>query len=220
MARTATPGAPVTDPVSHLAEVYRDFPGLRALILRRVRDPEIAADILQDAAVTTLQKLKSGDVARPEQVGGYLYRVALNHLRNYRRRDRVARAVADGAGEEPATADGAVESVDRHRWMQLAREVLADLPNRRDRELLVRFYLEDEDKQRLCAELGLTEEHFHRVIFRARNRFRELLAARGLGRADLLSVVVAALGLATAAGVPPDPPATGTPGAWPMRGAP
>ena len=35
--------ASAPDPVAHLAAVYRDYPGLRALILRRVRDPEIAA---------------------------------------------------------------------------------------------------------------------------------------------------------------------------------
>ncbi|TLY50871.1 MAG: hypothetical protein E6K50_08875 [Gammaproteobacteria bacterium] len=111
--------APVSDPVSHLSAVYRDYPGLRALILRRVRDPELAADILQDAAVTTLEKLRRGEIAHPENLGGYLYRVALNHLRNHR--------------------------------------------------------------------------HFNRVIFRARNRFRELLEQRGFWKADLLTLV--AIGL-------------------------
>ena len=61
--------APVADPVSQLAAVYRDYPGLRALILRRVRDPELAADILQDAAVTTLEKLRSGEIAAPGESG-------------------------------------------------------------------------------------------------------------------------------------------------------
>src|SRR3984885_16234243 len=80
----------VVDPVQHLATVYRDYPGLRALIMRRVRDPQLAADILQDAAVTTLEKLRAGKIAHPGAVGGYLYRVALNHLRNQRRKDRAA----------------------------------------------------------------------------------------------------------------------------------
>jgi len=72
MPPTADVPAPVSDPVSHLSAVYRDYPGLRALILRRVRDPEVAADILQDAAVTTLEKLRRGEIAHPENVGGYL----------------------------------------------------------------------------------------------------------------------------------------------------
>ena len=94
--------APVADPLSYLTAVYRDYPGLRALILRRVRDPEVAADILQDAAVTTLEKLRNGEIAHPENMGGYLYRVALNHLRNHRRKDRTAASSGDGLDELPA----------------------------------------------------------------------------------------------------------------------
>src|SRR5437588_12503074 len=78
--------APVSDPVSQLAAVYRDYPGLRALILRRVRDAELAADILQDAPLTTLAKLRSGEMAHPEKLRGYLARVALSHLRTDRRK--------------------------------------------------------------------------------------------------------------------------------------
>src|SRR6201981_2175259 len=95
--------APVAAPAPRLAAVYRDFPGLRALILRRVHDPEVAADILQDAAVTTLEKLRMGEIARPENLGGYLYRVALNHLRNHRRKDRSAVSSADALEELPAS---------------------------------------------------------------------------------------------------------------------
>jgi RNA polymerase sigma-70 factor, ECF subfamily len=186
--------APVADPVSPLAAVYRDYPGLRALILRRVRDPEVAADILQDAAVTTLEKLRSGEIAHPEKLGGYLYRVALNHLRNHRRKDRSAISSADALNELPASDNEADwENVRGRQWATAARRMLEEMPVARDRELLIRFYLDDEDKESICRELRLSEEHFNRVIFRARNRFRELVEHRGFRKADLLTV--AAIGL-------------------------
>jgi RNA polymerase sigma-70 factor (ECF subfamily) len=186
----ANPPAPDSDPVSHLSAVYRDFPGLRALILRRVRDPEVASDILQDAAVTTLEKLRSGQIAHPENIGGYLYRVALNHLRNLRRKDRTA-AINAASLSEPAgfESDPEWERVGRPQWAQAARRVLDEMPAARDRELLVRYYLNDEDKDLICRQLGLSREHFNRVIFRARNRFRELLRQHGLWKADLLAIV-------------------------------
>ncbi|HVN46493.1 MAG TPA: sigma-70 family RNA polymerase sigma factor [Steroidobacteraceae bacterium] len=188
--------APVADPVSYLAAVYRDFPGLRALILRRVRDPEVAADILQDAAVTTLEKLRTGEIAHPENLGGYLYRVALNHLRNHRRKDRSALSSADGLEELPASeSDTDWERVRGRQWATAARRMLDEMPVARDREVLVRFYLDDEDREKICHELQLTEEHFNRVIFRARNRFRELVEHRGFRKADLLSII--AIGLCT-----------------------
>lgn len=196
----ATLPTPVPDPVSHLSAVYRDYPGLRALILRRVRDPEVAADILQDAAVTTLEKLRSGEIAHPENVGGYLYRVALNHLRNLRRKDRTAVAKAAAFGEPNSLEDDAEwERAGRPQWAQAARRVLDELPAARDRELLVRFYLNDEDKEIICLQLGLSREHFNRVIFRARNRFRELLRQHGLGKSDLLAVVAVSVCLTGAA---------------------
>jgi RNA polymerase sigma-70 factor (ECF subfamily) len=181
-----------------LASVYRDFPGLRALILRRVRDPEAAADILQDAAVTTLEKLRSGEIARPENLGGYLYRVALNHLRNHRRKDRSAVSSAD-ALEELTSADNEEDwgNIGGRQWATSARRMLEEMPVARDREILVRFYLDDEDKESICRELQLSEEHFNRVIFRARNRFREFIEHRGFRKADLLTT--AALGLCLAA---------------------
>jgi RNA polymerase sigma-70 factor (ECF subfamily) len=48
----------------------------------------------------------------------------------------------------------------------------------RDREILVRVYLHDQDKDRVCRELGISEEHYKRVLHRARARFAELLQRR------------------------------------------
>ena len=196
--------APVSDRVSQLSAVYRNYPGLRALILRRVRDPEVAADILQDAAVTTLEKLRNGEIAHPENLGGYLYRVALNHLRNYRRKDRGAVSSADaledlrGAEEDPEW-----ERVGRPQWAAAARRMLAEMPTARDRELLIRFYLNDEDKDHICRTLHLSHEHFNRVIFRARNRLKELLEQHWYGKADLLTIVAISLCLSTnGSGIP------------------
>jgi RNA polymerase sigma-70 factor, ECF subfamily len=189
--------APAVDSITHLTAVYRDFPGLRALILRRVRDPEVAADILQDAAVTTLEKLRNGEIANPENVGGYLYRVALNHLRNHRRKDRSAVSTSDDI-ESLASPDSEVDwnLIGRPQWTAAVRRVLGELPTARDRDLLTRFYLQDEDKDHICRELDLTEEHFNRVIFRARNRFRELLERRGFWRSDFLTIAAVSVCLA------------------------
>ena len=186
--------APVADPVAYLTQVYRDYPGLRALILRRVRDPDVASDILQDAAVTTLEKLRSGEIAHPENMGGYLYRVALNHLRNHRRKDRTSLSSPEGLDELPGVEnDPEWERIGHPQWAAAARRMLDEMPVPRDRDILLRFYLNDEDKEHICQELRLSDEHFNRVIFRARIRFRELLEQRGFWKADLLSIVAIAL---------------------------
>ena len=46
---------------------------------------------------------------------------------------------------------------------------------KRDREILRRFYVEDQDKEDICRALNLDSLHFNRVLFRAKKRFRKLL---------------------------------------------
>jgi RNA polymerase sigma-70 factor (ECF subfamily) len=55
------------------------------------------------------------------------------------------------------------------------RKLIGELPTDRDQQLLLRFYVAEEEKETICAELGLDSLHFNRVLFRARQRFKELL---------------------------------------------
>lgn len=191
---TGDPAVPVADPFLQLADVYRSYPGLRGLIMRRVRDPEVAMDILQDAAVTTLEKLRGGEIAEPRLLGGYLYRVAINHARNHLRKEKLRQGDADGVDLlEAPESDGAAWMLARRQWREIASDVLAGLTVERDREVLVRFYLHEEEKDAICRALGLSEVHFNRVIFRARSRVRELLEGKGIVNADLLAVVLISL---------------------------
>ena len=67
------------------ALIARDYVGLRTLLFRRTGDPHVAADLLNDAICTALEKYRAGQIAAPEQIAGYVFQVAMNHLRNRRR---------------------------------------------------------------------------------------------------------------------------------------
>jgi hypothetical protein len=49
-----------------------------------------------------------------------------------------------------------------------------------------RFYLEEQDKHRICDEIGLTLGQFDKVVFRARRRVKSLLQAKGFSYGDFL----------------------------------
>jgi RNA polymerase sigma-70 factor (ECF subfamily) len=53
--------------------------------------------------------------------------------------------------------------------------VLRQLSISRDREILRRYYLSDDDKEVICRDLGLSPGHFDRVLYRAKQRMRELI---------------------------------------------
>jgi RNA polymerase sigma-70 factor (ECF subfamily) len=168
-----------------------DLAGIRALLERRCGSAAIAEDILGDAIETSLQKLRDGAIAKPELLRGYIYRVALNHWRNFKRTDKAAQSTSEGIEEIEDARTETAASIEQARWAKLMRDVLADLSNPRDRALIVGFYLEEEAKETLCARLGLSAEHFNRVVHRARERFRALLEARGFKRGDFLSLAMA-----------------------------
>jgi RNA polymerase sigma-70 factor, ECF subfamily len=169
-----------------------DLAGIRALLERRCGSAAIAEDMLSHAIETSLEKLRDGSIARPELIRGYIYRVALNHWRNFRRTDKSARTVTEGIEQiADETGSEAVASLERVRWAKVMREVLGELQNPRDRALIIGFYLEEEEKTELCSRLGLSAEHFNRVVHRARERFRALLEARGFQRGDFLSLAFA-----------------------------
>lgn len=183
---------PTADREEH-ETLLRDMSGLRAQLTRVTRDADVAADLLQDAIVTALQKLRSGEIEHRAQLDGYVYRVALNHFRNYRRKDKSAVSDTEAAGvlEDTAAEGRPTRSIQSEQWVGLIRKVLREMSSARDREVLVRFYLKEEERGALCDSLGLTDLQFNRVIFRARERFRELLEDAGFGKADLLSVLIA-----------------------------
>ena len=79
-------------------------------------------------------------------------------------------------------------SIQSQQWAGIVKRLLGEMSSPRDREVLVRFYLKEEERGTLCRSLGLTDLQFNRVIFRARERFRELLEHRGFGKSDLLGV--------------------------------
>jgi RNA polymerase sigma-70 factor (ECF subfamily) len=167
--------------------------GLRAQLTRVTRNADVAADLLQDAVVTALRKLRSGEIEHRAQLDGYVYRVALNHFRNYRRKDKSSVSDPEGAStlEDASAESRPARSIQCEQWAGLVRKVLREMSSARDREVLVRFYLKEEERSDLCHSLGLTDLQFNRVIFRARERFRELLEHSGFGKSDLFSFLVA-----------------------------
>jgi RNA polymerase sigma-70 factor (ECF subfamily) len=174
------------------ALLVRDYPGLRRLLIRQARDPALAADLLNDAICTTLEKWRAGKIERPEQICGYVFQVALNLLRNHRR-SVAERPERRADAETLERTPGNVASVDELAetgMAQRVRSLLQRLGNTRDRLILTRFYLDEERKDVICRELGLDPDQFDKVLHRARARLRDLLESSGLRRTDLFSLAL------------------------------
>lgn len=160
------------------AMVRRYGAGLLYLLKRRTRDPDLAQDLRQDTFRVAIEKLRASPLDEPERLAAYLRAVALNlwiaHQRKYVRRATTADSDAVEAAAD-AGEGGPFENVSREQVRDAVGVLLDELGTPRDREILKRVYLRDEDKEDICAALGVDATHFNRVLFRAKQRFRELL---------------------------------------------
>jgi len=173
------------------ALIEQNYVGLRLLVARRCRDPNVAADLLNEAVVTTWAKWQAGKIERPEQIAGYVLQVTMNLLRNHRRAiaERPERR-ADAAKLQELAIEGdpGDETIEREIAVQV-KKVIRDLSSPRDRTILVRFYLDEEEKEAICRDMGLNPLQFDKILHRARGRLRKLLESGGLGRKDLLCLL-------------------------------
>ncbi|HET9211295.1 MAG TPA: sigma-70 family RNA polymerase sigma factor [Thermoanaerobaculia bacterium] len=169
------------DPAAESELVVRFSRGLLLMLRRLVQNPALADDLHQETFALVLGKIRRGEVREPERLAGFLRGTARNLFIADRRKEARYSSL-DGGREEDAgapaeLADRGPAPLDRYLADEEARQVrrlLDELRFDRDRQLLLRFYVSDDSKEEICADLGVEPERFHQVLFRARERLREL----------------------------------------------
>jgi RNA polymerase sigma-70 factor (ECF subfamily) len=157
-----------------------------------------AEDLYQETFRIALEKLRRGELREPEKLPGFLAQIARNLAIEHYRKAARRRTEPDSEAIDavPAVAVGQLGDILARENAALVRQVLADLANDRDRQLLLRFYLAEEDKDRIAADYGLSGLQFNRVLHRARQRYKELLSVRLETRRAVATALLAAAAMA------------------------
>lgn len=171
---------PTRADVAKLIEL--EYWGLRRLIVRQTRDAQVAADILNEASRIAWEKWLDGKLERPAEIAGYIFQVAGNLLRNRRRvaAERPDRRVGPEVLETMSAPEQIPGEGLEAKTAAKVRNIISSMRSTRDRAVLIRFYLHEEDKESICRDLGLRPEQFAKVLHRARIRLRQLLEADGV----------------------------------------
>jgi RNA polymerase sigma-70 factor, ECF subfamily len=173
------------DPAADAELVARFSDGLSFLLRRWTRDRAIAEDLFQETFRLALEKIRKGEVRDPERLAGFLRSLAKNlSIEHYRRGSRreTREEELEAAAELSAPETSQLGQLLRQEKAALVRQVLEELGSERDRQVLFRFYIAEEDKEQIRSDLGLTGPEFNLVLFRARRRYRDLYerhAAKG-----------------------------------------
>ena len=159
---------------AELVELYSR--GVSFIIRREAGAEAIAEDLAQEVFRIALEKIRHGDVREPEKLSGFLSSLARNlvieHFRRFARQESLT--LDEDSRQIPDPAPSPLEELLRKEKSRIARQTISELNSCRDRQVIFRFYIAEEEKERICKDLGLTSLHFNRVLFRARERYREL----------------------------------------------
>lgn len=150
--------------------------GILFMLQRASGDPALAEDLRQETFRIVLTRLRSRGLEEPGGLSGYLRGTARNLLIADRRKKARRKTEADHE-KVVAAADtryGQAQKVLRHEEASIVHKLIAEMSAERDRQLLYRFYIAEDDKNDICLDLGLSSLHFNRVLFRARQRFKDL----------------------------------------------
>jgi RNA polymerase sigma factor (sigma-70 family) len=138
-----------------------------------LRESADAADAVQDTFVIASAKLSG--LRDPEKLRTWLYAVARNEC--YRRLR--SRETAPGLDEVPDVTDESAEvgaSAERAELQALVHDALTGL-NSGDREVIELNLRHDFDSNELAETLGVSRNHAHAMLSRARNQLKTSLGA-------------------------------------------
>ena len=164
------------DPAAEEEMIRRYEDGVSIIIGQIVQSQDAAKDVSQETFKIALGKIRHGDVREPERLSGFICAVARNLALEHVRKARQM-ANQEDVGKAESIIDPAPSQLDhlcQKERAQIVHQVIRKLNVQRDREIIFRYCIAEEDKDQICADLGLTRAQFNNVISRALQRYKEL----------------------------------------------
>jgi RNA polymerase sigma-70 factor (ECF subfamily) len=168
---------------SELVRLYG--PSVMRMLQALTQNRWSAEDIHQETFTIVLRRLRRRRLDNPEALGQFLRQTARKVVMASNRKRRLRQQTEIEGAEIEEIIDpepGQLVHVLRKEEDEIVRRTIADIRPLRYRQLLLRFYLEEEAKEIICAELGLSAVHFNRVLFRARRRFLRAVEGQEMRR--------------------------------------
>jgi RNA polymerase sigma-70 factor, ECF subfamily len=159
-----------------MAELYHLFSkGVRFYLCRQLGIQELD-DKVHDIFVVVVQAIRRGELREPERLMGFVRTVVRRQVAAHIDKAVQARREQmdlDASARVPDPSGNPEEVAIFNQKEDLVRRILAELSSR-DREILTRFYLQEESQEEICAVMILTETQFRLLKSRAKSRFGEL----------------------------------------------
>jgi RNA polymerase sigma-70 factor (ECF subfamily) len=163
-------GGPAGSTDAEEAELYRRFaPRVRLYGRRHLQDGAAADDLAQDVLLLTIERLRAGDVRRPEEIGSFILGTSRMMAQAGRRVTRRREALAARfMGTAVQTAPASPAALDAPRVAACLR-TLAE----RDRLVVLLTFYADREAPRIAEDLGISPGAVRAIRHRAMGRLRD-----------------------------------------------
>ena len=159
-----------------MEEMYAIFSkGVRFYLWRQLGSQDLD-DKVHDIFLIITQSIQRGELREPERLMGYVRTITRRQVAAHidaaihtRRKQVDLDAEVYLCDHQPDPERSVIEQ----QHQKLAMRLLGSLP-KRDREVLMRFYLEEQPAEQICREMELTETQFRLIKSRAKARYTEL----------------------------------------------
>jgi RNA polymerase sigma-70 factor (ECF subfamily) len=152
------------------------FGALLLIKLRgRLRSPQLVDDARQETFLRVLNALRNkGGIQYPERLGGFVNSVCENVLSELFRAGSRFQQVPENA-VEPADEAASPERqcLSEERKSIIRREMVSLAAA--DQQILRKVFLEEQDKDQICKDLGIDRDYLRVRVHRALARFRTVL---------------------------------------------
>jgi len=159
-----------------LEDLYRIFSrGMRYYLCRQL-GPQDLDDKVHDCFLIVVQAIRKGDLRDPERLMGFARTIVRRQIAGHidsavhSRKQQVDLETSAPLADTGLNPEA--EAMTRQEE-DLAVSVLKGI-SRRDREILTRFYLDEQSQDQICRDMKLTETQFRLLKSRAKARFGEL----------------------------------------------
>jgi RNA polymerase sigma factor (sigma-70 family) len=180
-----------------MEELYALFSrGIRFYLCRQL-GPQELDDKVHDTFLVVVQAIRRGELREPQRLMGFVRTIVRRQVAAHIDRvvhSRKEQTELDSSIRVADPRSNPEEAAIFHQRNDLIHRVLGELSGR-DREILTRFYLQEQGQDQICDEMSLSETQFRLLKSRAKARFGEL------GRKKLAHRNLQAVFLRTSVGV-------------------
>lgn len=169
LARRIAQAGPARAPEAEAELCRRLAPRVRLYGLKHLRDEHAAADLMQQVMMTTIQKLRAGELRDAERLAPFVFGICRMSVLELRRGGLRRERLLERYGEHLAPAAAAPEPLFD---LERVAGCLEQLPQRERSVLLMTFY-EDKPADEVGAQLGLSASNVRVIRHRGLARLRE-----------------------------------------------